>query len=95
MVGFWLPAHSNYPNSEASFGEAFAALLAVRLAASYSCSSIHVEGDSLLIILAINQGHFLSDWPCALVIVDCRQQLSFFSTLTASKVSKYANTRAH
>ena len=55
----------------------------------------HVEGDSLLTILAINQGHLFSDWPCAPVIADCRQQLSFFSSWTASKVSRCANSRAH
>jgi hypothetical protein len=78
-----------------SFGEASAALLAVRLATSYSCPSIHVEGDTLLTILAINQGHLFLDWPCAPVIADCRQQLSFFSSWTTSKVSRCANSRTH
>jgi hypothetical protein len=43
------------------------------------CGFIFLEGVSLVSILAINEGHIFSDWPSALVIEDCRQQLSHFS----------------
>ena len=40
----------------ASLGEAYAALLATNLACSTSCSSIILEGDSLLTVITIYQG---------------------------------------
>jgi hypothetical protein len=67
------------PHLDPSLGEASAALLGIRLALSHGCSSVMIEGDSLLTILALNQRHIFTDWPCALVIKDCHLQLSSFS----------------
>lgn len=40
-------------STDANLGEAHATLLAVRLAASFGCSPLIIEGDSMLTILAI------------------------------------------
>ena len=47
-------------------GEAHVALLVVHLAASMGLGPISVEGDALLVILAINSPAFFSSWSFAL-----------------------------
>ncbi|GLT60899.1 hypothetical protein SLA2020_336400 [Shorea laevis] len=59
------------PHSDVALGEASAALLAICLALSVGCSSLQLEGDSLLTILAINKGHLFLGWTSAPVIADC------------------------
>jgi hypothetical protein len=73
--GFILAACTKkLPHVEASVGEAMAALLAAWFAALFGCSSIHLEGNCQLTILAINKDHLVSCWPCARIFI-----LSFFS----------------
>ncbi|XP_059440508.1 uncharacterized protein LOC132172957 [Corylus avellana] len=67
------------PHLDATVGEANAALLAVSFAADFGCSSILLEGDSQLCILAINKDHLFSDWLCAPMIADIHLHLLLFS----------------
>jgi hypothetical protein len=72
--GFILAACTKkLPRVEALVGEAMAAL-AARFAANFGCSFIHLKGDCLLTVLAINKDHLVSGWPCAGMFI-----LSFFS----------------
>jgi hypothetical protein len=67
------------PPSEALVGEVIAFLLAIQLSLSFSCSSLLLEGDSLLSILAIKKGQLFSKWLSALMIADSRQLLNVFN----------------
>jgi hypothetical protein len=80
---------------DATIGEANVALLVVSFAADFGCSSILLEGNSQLIILAINKDHLFLDWLCAPVIGDIQLHLLRFDSWTALKVSRCANSRAH
>jgi hypothetical protein len=81
--------------SDALQGEAHAALLAVRLAYSMGCRLIALEGDALLVILAINNPPLFSSWNFANCLADIRLVLSSFQSWNALKVSRSANFRAH
>jgi hypothetical protein len=76
-------------------GEAHAALLVVRLAASLGLGPISVEGDALLVILAINSPTLFSSWYFVNCISDISLTLSSFQSWNALKVSRCANFRAH
>jgi hypothetical protein len=81
--------------SDALQGEAHAALLAVRLADSMGCKLITLEGDALLVILAINNPPLFSSWNFANCLADISLVLSSFQSWVALKVSRCANFRAH
>lgn len=54
-IGIILAAVTHKLNStDVLHGEAFAALLAIRLAASLSFGCLSLEGDALLVVLAVN-----------------------------------------
>jgi exonuclease III len=76
-------------------GEASAALLATRLARSYGLDVFFLEGDALLVSLAVNQPALFSSWHFSSVISDICFELSSFRRWHASKVSRCANFRAH
>jgi hypothetical protein len=76
-------------------GEAAAALLAVRLAVFSGCEQLLLEGDALLIVLAINNPSLFSSWCFAHCISDISLVLSSLHSWLASKVSRCANFRAH
>lgn len=59
----------------ANLGEANTTLLAVRLAFSFRYSSLIIEGNSLLTVLAINEPHLFTDWNNAPIVSDIRLQL--------------------
>lgn len=62
-LGNFLAVYSlRLPAIDANKGEALAALLAVWLTHSFGCSSLILEGDSLLTILAVNEPCFCADW---------------------------------
>jgi hypothetical protein len=83
------------PPMDASLGEAHAALLAASLAVSAGCSSLILEGDSLLTIIAILDPLFFSDWASAPVIADVKNLLLSIPVWKALKSSRCANFCAH
>ena len=66
--------------TDALQGEALAALLASRLAASLSCILVVLEGDALLVVLAINNSSLFSSWNFANCIADVSLVLSSFQS---------------
>jgi hypothetical protein len=82
-------------SSDALIGEVSAALLATRLAFSVGVCSLFLEGDALLVILAINLHSLFTSWSFANVILDISLDLISFQSWYASKVSRSANSRAH
>jgi hypothetical protein len=81
--------------TDALQGEALAALLASKLAASFGCNFLSLEGDALLVILAINSLSLFPSWSFANCISDINVVLSSFQSWFALKVSHSANFRAH
>ena len=51
--------------SDALQREALAALLTSRLAATFGCNFFSLEGDALLVVLAINNPSLFSSWKFA------------------------------
>jgi hypothetical protein len=76
-------------------GEALAALLTTRLAVTTGSSILHLEGDALLVVLAINKPALFSSWSFVNCISDISLELSSFHSWSALKVSRCANYRAH
>jgi hypothetical protein len=94
--GVFLAVNSlKLPSMEANLGEAHAALLAVRLAVSYGCQSLVIEGDSLVTILAINDPSLFSGWCIDPVLADIKDQLLSIPSWKALKISRCANFGAH
>lgn len=83
------------PSIDVGLGEAHAALLAVRLAASTRCSSLLLEGDSLVTVLAIIGPSLFFDWNIVLVIAGIHLHLFTFSEWKALKILRCANSGAH
>jgi hypothetical protein len=75
--------------------EAAATLLAVRLAAFSRCDHLLLEGDALLVVLAINNPPLFSSWCFAHCISNISLVLSSLHGWNAVKVSRCANFRAH
>ena len=80
---------------EALQGEALAALLASRLAASLGYKLIALEEDALLVVLAINGHSLFSSWNFSNCIADISLVLSSFQSKNILKVSRSANFRTH
>jgi hypothetical protein len=76
-------------------GEASAALLTYRLALSLGYDHFIIEGDALLVILAINSPELFYLWNFSNVVSDINLSLSSFQSWNALKVSRCANYRAH
>ena len=76
-------------------GEALAALLTTRLAVSLGCNLLSLEGDALLVVLAINNPTLFSSWSFANCIFYINLALSSFQSLNALKVSHSVNFRAY
>jgi hypothetical protein len=81
--------------TDALQGETHAALLAICLAESLGCRLVVLEGDALLVALAINNHSLFSSWNFANCLADVSLVLSSFQSWNASKVSRSANFRAH
>jgi len=82
-------------SSDALLGEASTALLTSQLAASSGCGNLFLEGDALLVILAINNPPLSSSWSFANCISDISLVLSYFHSWNTFIVSRSANFRAH
>jgi hypothetical protein len=76
-------------------GEAAATLLATRLAVFVGYDNFTLEGDSLLLTLAINSLSTFSSWCFCNIVSDIIALLSSFQSLNALKVSLSTNFRAH
>jgi hypothetical protein len=90
-----LAATQHLYSSEVLLGEATAALLATRLAATLGHVDFTLEGDSLLVTLAINSPPTFSSWCFCNIVSDISVFLSSFRRWKALKVSRSANFRAH
>jgi hypothetical protein len=88
-------ATSKLLGTDALMGEAAAALLASRLALSSDLDNISIEGDSFLVILALNSPSLFSSWNFCNLISDCCLVLDSFQSWNALKVSRSANFKAH
>jgi hypothetical protein len=76
---------------DAAIGEAQAALLALRLAASNGTSSLFIEGYALTAILAIKNPNLFREWNFSSVLDDIHFIFSSFQSWKALKVSCCAN----
>jgi hypothetical protein len=76
-------------------GEDVAALLTTRLAAVCGVTSFVLEGDALLVVLAINTPLIFSSWNFASFLSNINLVLSSFHSWSAVKVSRCVNFRAH
>jgi hypothetical protein len=76
-------------------GEASAALLASQLALSSGFDTLFLEGDALLVILAINTPSLFPSRNFSNIVSDIRLGLSSFQSWNILKVSHSANFRAH
>jgi hypothetical protein len=76
-------------------GEASAALLASQLALSSGSDTLFLEGDALLVILAINTPSLSPSWNFSNIVSDIRLGLSSFQSWNALKLSRSANFHAH
>jgi hypothetical protein len=73
-----LAATKRLSSSDVLMGEAAAALLSTQLAISAGVRQFHLEGDALLVILAVNQPLLFSSWQFSSFISDIRMDLSSF-----------------
>jgi hypothetical protein len=76
-------------------GEASVALLASQLTLSSGFDTLFLEGDALLVILAINTPSLFPTWNFSNIVSDIRLCLSSFQSWNALKVSCSANFCAH
>jgi hypothetical protein len=81
---------------DANLGEAHAALLAIELSVSFSSTSLILEGDSLLTIIAIKDPHpTFSGWASSPVIFDLQNVFLSIPVWSTLKTFKCANFFAH
>jgi hypothetical protein len=90
-----LVATQHLYSSDVLLGEASAALLAIQCAATLGYVDIILEGDSLLVILALNSPTSFASWCFCNIISDTSVLLSSFKNWKALKVFYSANFRAH
>jgi hypothetical protein len=76
-------------------GEVAAALLASQLASFNGLDTISIEGDSNLVILALNSPSLFFSWNFCNLISDSCLVLDSFQSWNALKISRSANVRAH
>ena len=81
--------------TDALQGEALTTLLASCLATSLGCRLLVLEGEALLVVLAINHPSLFSSWNFANCIADVSLVLSSFQSWNTLKVCRSANFRAH
>jgi hypothetical protein len=70
-------------------------LLALQLALSLGFDTLFLEGDALLVILAINTPSLFHSWNFSNIVSDIILDLSSFQSWNGLKVSRSANFRAH
>jgi hypothetical protein len=76
-------------------GEALAANLAVSLAISLNIQRFILEGDSQIVILALQEPEIAQDWRISLTIHHTIDSILVDSFLTARNVNISANFCAH
>jgi hypothetical protein len=74
-----------------TYGEALAARLAASLAASLKLKNFSLEGDSKVVIAALNTPSITLDWHIESVIVNTLSMVSSSSLWEAKKIYKSAN----
>jgi ribonuclease HI len=83
------------PPCTPNVGEARAALLACSVAASLSYSHFIIEGDSEVVIHALNNPNSVRDWRISSVILDCLDTIPEASVWEAQKIKRSSNFCAH
>jgi ribonuclease HI len=76
-------------------GEARAALLACSISASLSFDNFILEGDSEVVVHALQNPNSVRDWRISSVILDCLDYIPPTSTWEVRKVKRSANFCAH
>jgi hypothetical protein len=76
-------------------GEPSAALLATQLALSFSIDHFVLEGNALLVILAVNSPELFTLWNFSNLVSDISLSLLSFQRWNTLKVSRYTNYHAH
>jgi hypothetical protein len=83
------------PPCDANYGEALVAQLATSLAASLNLKNFSLEGDSSMIIAALQTLAISQDWHVESVIASTLSLLLASSCWEARKIHKSANFCAH
>jgi hypothetical protein len=83
------------PSCDPNYGEALAAQLAVSLAASMNLKNFIMEGDSLVVITALQNPSITQDWHIESIIANTLTLLPAPSLWKAKKVNRSANFCAH
>ena len=83
------------PPYDPNFGEALAARLAASLAASLHMKNFSLEGDSTIVISALNNPSLTLDWHIEYVIANALSMLVASSLWLANKIHQSANFCAH
>jgi hypothetical protein len=76
-------------------GEALAAQLAISLAYSFNYDRFILEGDSAIVIQALNQTSSNSDWRISPIIMTSLDNIPYTSFWEARKVNRSANFCTH
>ncbi|XP_042977094.1 uncharacterized protein LOC122307983 [Carya illinoinensis] len=82
-------------NCNPNNGEALAALLGIRIASEKEWKSINLEGDSQVVISALNNPLNITDWAIEGAIQDSRTLLRNFDDWKATKIHRDQNRCAH
>jgi hypothetical protein len=83
------------PPCDATYGEALAAQLAASLIVSLNLKNFALEGDSSVIIAALQTSSFSQDWHVEYVIASTLSLIPASSLWEARKVHRSANFYAH
>ena len=81
--------------SDPIYGEALVALLAASLAASLKLNSFSIEGDSLIVILALQAPFPVHNWQIERVIANSINIIPASCSWEARKINRSANFCAH
>ena len=76
-------------------GEALVAQLACSLATTYSISHFIIEGDSKVVIHALQNPNSIRDWRISSIILDTLDSISIASLWEARKIQRSVNFCAH
>jgi hypothetical protein len=83
------------PSCSPNVGEACAAQLASSIAASLYYNNFILEGDSEVVIHALNNPNSVRDWRISYVILDCLDSIPEASVWEAKKIKRSPNFCAH
>jgi hypothetical protein len=83
------------PPCDPNFGEALAARLAASLAASLQLQNFSLEGDSAVVVSALNNPSISLDWHIESVIANALSLIPVSSLWLATKIHRSANFCAH